>query len=193
MQVAAKRMQMLIQDLLAYSRTNTSERNFEKTNLNTLLTEVESDLSEEILQNNARLDISKLPTIDVISFQLKQLFNNLISNSLKFTNPNSVPQITVLGSIAKGDELSELLVAKKKYCHITFADQGIGFDSRYSERIFEVFQQLNGKGNFPGTGIGLAIVKRIVDNHNGLILASGKIGEGAKFDIYLPVSQPQKH
>ena len=98
------------------------------------------------------------------------------------------PHIVINSSVAKGNQLSnEHLISEKKYCHITIKDNGIGFEPEYSNRIFEVFQKLHSKEMFKGTGIGLAIVKKIVENHNGIITATSNLGEGATFNIYLPV------
>ena len=120
--------------------------------------------------------------------------NNLIGNALKFSKPNVPPHITIKSIIAPGsmlqNENSELkgrLSQQKKYCHISISDNGIGFDPRYKDQIFEVFQRLYGKDEYPGTGIGLAIVKKIVENHSGIITARSEIDKGASFDIYIPM------
>jgi two-component system, chemotaxis family, CheB/CheR fusion protein len=113
---------------------------------------------------------------------------NLISNALKFSRPDVIPRITIKSRIVKGNKLDvEKLVPEKSYCHITVQDNGIGFEPHFSKRIFEVFQKLHSKEEYAGTGIGLAIVKKIVDNHNGTITASSELMEGARFDIYIPV------
>ncbi|MGV3695991.1 PAS domain-containing protein [Flavobacterium sp.] len=189
MQNAAKRMQTLINDLLAYSRTNTQEVKFKRTNLNTILQEVKDDLAEEFQVKNATIEIEKLGEADIIPFQFHQLMFNLITNALKFTRDAVPPKITIKGEVAKGQNLNERLKPNIEYCHITFSDNGIGFDQQYSEKIFEVFQRLHGKELYQGTGIGLAIVKKIMDNHNGLITATSKPGEGATFDVYIPIKK----
>ncbi|MBC8005026.1 MAG: two-component sensor histidine kinase, partial [Verrucomicrobia bacterium] len=130
----------------------------------------------------------------VIPFQFRQLMQNLISNSLKFSNPNLPPHIIMKSKIATGEELwescqpesQEKLIGKKKYCHIHFTDNGIGFEPEYKERIFEVFQRLHSFEEYAGTGIGLAICRRIIENHGGIITATGKLNEGAQFEIYIP-------
>jgi light-regulated signal transduction histidine kinase (bacteriophytochrome) len=188
MQASAARMQSLIDDLLAYSRTHTSELNFEKVNLNTLIEEVVQDLKEEIEQRQATIQTDNLQEVRVIPFQLQQLFYNLISNSLKFSKPEQPLKITIKSEYIKGNTLEiENIDSSTTYCHISFEDNGIGFEQQYSEKIFELFQRLYGRNEYNGTGIGLAIVKRIVDNHNGAITAKGEEGKGATFDIYLPV------
>lgn len=188
MQNAANRMQTLIQDLLAYSRTSMQERIFEKTTLSAIIDEVKQDLEDDSLDKNATITIINDCDIDVIPFQFRQLLFNLISNSLKFTKENTLPKIIIECTVAFGAELGNgKLNSSKKYSHIKIQDNGIGFEEVYNEKIFEVFQRLHGKEKFDGTGIGLAIVKKIVDNHNGIIIAKGVLNEGATFDIYLPV------
>ncbi len=187
MQEASSRMQMLIQDLLAFSKLNSTERKFEITDLNKLVVEVKNELSEIIKEKNATVEVTDLCEAYIIPFQFRQLMQNLLSNALKFSKPGLTPHIVIKDEIANGDELDNpKLLPDKKYCHITFTDNGIGFDSQFSEKIFEVFQKLHGKEKYAGTGIGLAIAKKIMENHNGDITAQSELGKGAKFDIYLP-------
>ena len=121
---------------------------------------------------------------------------NLISNALKFSQPNIPPRISIKGRIVKGSRLNikntplsaSRISPAKNYCHITVKDNGIGFEPHFSERIFGVFQKLHGKEVYDGTGIGLAIVKKIIENHNGIILATGELNKGATFDIYFPAN-----
>lgn len=189
MQNAAERMQTLINDLLAYSRTNTFERKYEKINLNKMIEEVKEDMQEELLQKNATLEAAQLCEINIIPFQFRQLLHNLISNSLKFSNPNRAPHLKIKNKIGKGIEFkNNKLLDSTTYCHISISDNGIGFEQHFSEKIFELFQRLHGKNEYNGTGIGLAIVKKIVENHNGIITAKGQLNKGATFDIYLPMT-----
>lgn len=189
----AKRMQLLIEDLLTYSRAKTDERIIEKVDLNLLFNEVKIDFEEVILQKKAVLD-ADLCEASIIPFQFRQVIQNLISNSLKFSKPNLPPHIVIRGQIVSGKELKKTcqpeiqgkLIGHEKYCHITFTDNGIGFEPQYKERIFEVFQRLHSIAEYSGTGIGLAICRRIIENHNGFITATGKLNEGAKFEIYIP-------
>ncbi|WP_339751244.1 PAS domain S-box protein [Algoriphagus aquimarinus] len=187
MQNAAKRMQTLIADLLSYSRTSIAERKFEPTDLNKLITEVKMDLKEELAFHQAVIKTDELCIINIIPFQFRQLLQNLISNSLKFSVKDREPHISISSEKGLGRDFDlERLSPSINYCHIRISDNGIGFESIYSERIFELFQRLHGKDQFQGTGIGLAIVKKIVDNHNGYITAQGTPNQGATFDIYLP-------
>ncbi|PZX56674.1 PAS domain-containing protein [Algoriphagus chordae] len=190
MQNAAKRMQALISDLLAYSRTSISDRKYEPTDLNKLIVEVKMDLKEELAHHQAILESEELCTLNIIPFQFRQLLQNLVSNSLKFSAKDREPHISISSEKAFGSELElDRLSPNTKYCHLRISDNGIGFEEKYAERIFELFQRLHGREKFQGTGIGLAIVKKIVDNHNGYITAHGKPNEGATFDIYLPEKQ----
>ena len=187
MQTAAKRMQTLIEDLLTYSRTGTAERSFETLNIKKIIEDVKDEIQDELLQKNATIELIGENNLNIIPFQFRQLIHNLISNSLKFTRLNQSPYIIIKSRVLKGIDLgNEKLVADENYCHISFSDNGIGFESQYNERIFEVFQRLHGIKEYKGTGIGLAIVKKIVDNHSGIITAQGDIDNGATFDIYLP-------
>ncbi|KAF2328766.1 PAS domain S-box protein [Flavobacterium ginsenosidimutans] len=189
MQNAAQRMQTLINDLLAYSRTNAHERTFIKTDLSQIIEEVKEDLTEELEQKNAIIEIKQTCHVDIIPFQFKQLLYNLISNSLKFSNPEIPIVIKIESKTELGKDLeNEKLIPAKKYCHVKVSDNGIGFEAQYNKKIFEVFQRLHGRDRYNGTGIGLAIVKKIVENHNGIITASGIQNEGAAFDIYIPVN-----
>ncbi|MFD1602583.1 PAS domain S-box protein [Flavobacterium artemisiae] len=188
MQNAAQRMQTLINDLLSYSRTNIQERVFEKTDLSKIIDEVKEDLKEEIEQKAATIEIVGTSEVDIIPFQFRQLLYNLISNSLKFSNPEIPLVIKITSECGKGKIFqNEMLKANQNYCHIKVSDNGIGFDYQYNKKIFEVFQRLHGRDHYKGTGIGLAIVKKIVENHNGIITASGIQNKGASFDIYIPV------
>ncbi|WP_432671738.1 PAS domain S-box protein [Flavobacterium sp. SM2513] len=186
-QNAANRMQTLIQDLLVYSRSSFQERILEKTTLDAIIAEVSEDLSEEIIQKKATLQVLHSCELNIITLQFRQLIFNLISNSLKFTRENTPPIIIVNAEMGNGSDFeNKMLAPDKKYCHISIKDNGIGFSQEYNEKIFEVFQRLHAKEQFAGTGIGLAIVKKIIDNHNGFIAASGVLNQGALFDIYIP-------
>ncbi len=181
---AAERMRILIQDLLSFSRVNNSERKFEMTNLNDIADEVKNEFKEALTEKRATIEVKKMCEGKIIPFQFRQLMHNLISNALKFTKPHTAPHITIKSEIVS---VANSPFEGRRACHITVSDNGIGFEEHYSKKIFEVFQRLHGKQEYEGTGIGLAIVKKIVDNHNGIISAESELGEGATFNIYLPV------
>lgn len=181
-------MQTLINDLLSYSRTNIQERKFEKTDFSKIIDEVKEDLKEELEQKNAVIECNEIGKVNIIPFQFRQLLYNLISNSLKFSRPDIPIVIKIDNEIIKGSDFEEKGLSKKnKYWHLTISDNGIGFESQYSKKIFDVFQRLHGRDHYSGTGIGLAIVKKIVENHNGIISAKGELNKGAAFDIYIPL------
>lgn len=187
MNKAAKRMRTLIEDLLAFSRTNRNEGIFKITDLDILAAEVKDDLKEELLQKNGTLDVGEMCMVKVISFQMRQLLHNLIGNSLKFSKPDTPPRIKITCESKEGRFYNiAQLQPQTEYFHLRLSDNGIGFEPQYSQKIFEVFQRLHGKDELPGTGIGLAIVKKIVDNHNGVITATGDKGQGATFNVYIP-------
>ncbi|MBS7230186.1 two-component sensor histidine kinase [Flavobacterium psychroterrae] len=184
-EVSAFHMQALINDLLNYSRTSVTEKKFEIVSLNEIVNNVLDNLKQEIKLKNAIIEISGDCKAYVISSQFAQLIHNLLSNSLKFSKKGETPRIIIKSIYTKPK--TKNLPSSADYCHITISDNGIGFDPQFESRVFEMFQQLNNKNDYKGTGIGLAIVKKIVENHNGIIKATGKLGKGAKFDIYIPV------
>ncbi len=188
MQRAASRMQTLIQDLLAYSRSGNIEKNFVKTGVKEIVEEVKCDFTEMLLQKQGTIELEGNVELKAIPFQIIQLFHNLISNAIKFSSSEKPLRVVIRCTQEDGNRLNVPGIAPdKKYCHISISDNGIGFDPQYKDRIFEVFQRLHGKEEYSGTGIGLSIVKKIVDNHSGLITATGELNRGATFDIYLPV------
>ena len=151
--------------------------------------ELVTDFKEALEEKKAVIKVGKLCDASIIPFQFRQLMFNLISNSLKFTDPARKPIIvlkcaTALGSKLKNDDLLPDVI----YCHLSISDNGIGFDPQYKERIFNVFERLHEYDEYKGTGIGLAICKRIVENHKGIITATGKPNQGSTFDIYIPVA-----
>lgn len=187
MQNATQQMQTLIEDLLSYSRTGTTEKNLENTNLQALLQEVTNELEQVIYEKQAVIDLGPLPTLRVTPFQFRQLFSNLLGNALKFARKDQPPHIQIRAVQQAGSDISHPAAqAGHMYHHLTVADNGIGFDPMYSARIFEVFQRLHGRHDYSGTGIGLAICKKIVESHHGFITATSVPGEGATFHIYLP-------
>ncbi|WP_205161287.1 MULTISPECIES: sensor histidine kinase [Arenibacter] len=191
MRDASRRMQALIRDLLGYSRTTTSERIFVITSLNTVIELVKKDFTEIITKKNATIKVVGECDVQVIPFQFHQLIQNIIGNALKFSRPDLSPLITVKSKIVQSsDIISDKQLSAEEYCHITITDNGIGFEPQFKDHIFELFKRLHDKDKIPGTGIGLAIVKKIVENHNGLITATSEINKGASFDIYIPSTLP---
>lgn len=184
---SAARMRILIDDLLQFSRTTRAEKAFEATDLNTQLENSKLELMQFIEETKAELTTDILPTLNAVPFQMQQLFTNLIHNSLKYRKENSTPSIRINVNIVIAEEENRLnIFSKNKYYKITFEDNGIGFEQEYAEKIFTLFSRLHGKSEYAGTGIGLAICKKIVENHKGFIFAEGKPNIGAIFTIYLP-------
>lgn len=183
---SAERMQTLITDLLAYSRLSSTVQP-EKTDLNVVLQEVLADFDYLIERKNATIKTNELPTIDSIPSQLRQVFQNLIGNALKFSNNTDHPLIEITSELIENKSFDAKPSPDGKYCRIIVKDNGIGFDEIYLDRIFVIFQSLNDRQSYEGTGIGLAIAKKIIEKHNGLITAKSQIGKGASFIMILPL------
>ena len=201
MREAANAMQTLIDDLITYSETNNEQRTFVPIDLSVIVEEIKVGLQERMNDKHAVIEVMGNCKVSVIPFQFRQLLHNIIGNALKFSQPQIPPHIIITGTEIKGTDIqkvlqsnsigkTEVLLPEVPYCHIRIADNGIGFEPEFSEKIFEVFQRLHTKDQYIGTGIGLAIVKKIVENHNGIITASSTLNEGATFDIYLPQQTP---
>lgn len=184
---AAARMRILIDDLLQYSRTNKSDALFEQIDLNVALAVVTQDLSEIIFENEVTLNHPKLPVVRGIRFQMQQLFVNLISNSIKYKKPSVRPIITITYAKVKAKNENIKDDTHAEFHKLTFQDNGIGFEPEHAEKIFLLFNRLHAKSEYPGTGVGLAICKKIISNHNGYIFADGKLEEGATITLYLPI------
>ncbi len=187
MQSASNRMQQLIDDLLTYSRTNTEASEFATADLNQILREAEQEVSETMQEKQAVVDADPLPVAKVVVFQFRQLLANLLSNALKYQRPGVVPHIRITCKTVPGEDVPQADATGKYYFQIEVMDNGIGFEQQYAERIFELFQRLHGRSEYKGTGIGLAICRKIMQNHQGYLLAEGRPGEGSTFTIYLPV------
>ena len=194
MQNAAGRMSTLIDDLLAFSRVTTRARPFENLNLSDLIDDVVCDLEMRIEQSQGRVDIGPLPAIDADPIQMRLLFQNLIANGLKF-HRQGVPPIVEVGMIENSNEIepSDKPEGDPEVCRIFVKDNGTGFDEKYLDRIFDVFQRLHGRGVYEGTGMGLAIARKIVERHGGGITATSTPGEGARFIITLPIEQSESN
>lgn len=188
-QTSANRMQTLIQDLLMYSKTSSEERRFENVQLSKIIEEIKNDISDDIDAKKGKLSITGDCKCKVIPFQIRQLIENLLRNSLKFSSPGRPLEIAINIDQVIGVSIDHPdAIKKKQYCHISIVDNGIGFDPLYKDKIFEIFQRLHSKEKFAGSGIGLSIVKKIVKNHNGIIQAESELGHGATFNIYLPTN-----
>ena len=184
---ASSRMRVLINDLLQYSRTNRTEKIFEETNLNEQLQNSLLELSQNIEDKKAIINHSELPTIEAVSFQMQQLFTNLLSNSLKYAKEGVAPVIDISCKEITAKYESKLKDnSSKKYYKIEFTDNGIGFDQENAEKIFLLFNRLHGKTEYHGTGVGLAICKKIIETHDGEIFATSQPNVGTTFTIYLP-------
>ena len=186
--MSAKRMQQLIRDILSYSRLDNSEYKLEKTDLNDVLEMAKDQLADFIKEGDAEIHAEKLPLVNAVKYQFVQLFQNLLSNALKFAKPGQKAVIEIKSDTVKGNTLQHPAANKNiTYHRIQVADNGIGFDGRYNERIFKIFHRLNTKEAFEGNGIGLSIVKKIIEDHGGFVTADGCRDEGATFCLYLPV------
>ncbi|MEH6679926.1 MAG: ATP-binding protein [Sediminicola sp.] len=185
---AASRMQSLIRYLLTYSRVNDGHKEFEYLDLNSIIEKVQEDQAVTIMETGTELVYKNLPVITGIRFQMEQLFNNLVSNSIKYGPIDGHPFIRISTELHTVEEKDvELFKTGKVYFKISIEDNGIGFNPEYAEKIFELFQRLHAKNQYSGSGIGLAICKKIVENHNGYIRATSIPGKGSTFIIFLPV------
>jgi light-regulated signal transduction histidine kinase (bacteriophytochrome) len=182
MQSAASRMRTLINDLLAFSRVIRSSEPFVPVDLNVVTKEVLGDLEVRIEKSGAKVEMENLPTIDADPMQMRQLMLNLLSNALKFQPAGASPLIRITTTT-----LTPL--SREPQCEIQVQDNGIGFDEKYMDKIFAVFQRLHGRTEYEGTGVGLAVCRRIVDRHHGTISARSQPGNGATFIVTLPLQQ----
>jgi signal transduction histidine kinase len=196
MQAAAARMQTLIGDLLTYSRVTSKGHPFEVVDLAEVARQVVSDLETRIEQSGGRVEIGDLVSIEADRTQMRQLLQNLISNGLKFHREDEPPFIKLQGRFLNGQEpapagrISEQIDRSNgRLFQIRVEDNGIGFDERYLDRIFQVFQRLHGRDEYEGTGIGLATCRKIVERHGGSITARSRPGQGASFIVTLPAQQ----
>ena len=189
MQDAAARMSGLITDLLAYSRVTTKVRPFGRVDLNAVVADVLSDLEMQIEETNGRIILSNLPAIEADATQMHQLLQNFIGNALKFHQADVPPVVELIGHLeqkrARGGD------APQAVCRLEVRDNGIGFDDEYVEKIFTIFQRLHGRTEYNGTGVGLAICRKIVERHGGTINAKGIVDHGATFKITLPIKHSE--
>ena len=185
-QNAAERMQALIKDILTFSKLSVEKGMFEKTNLNNVVDEVLNELDSTVQEKHAKVTVGKLPVLQVNPGLIRPLFYNLISNALKYSKKNVPPVVNISSEMpANGQDVAKQ--PEHKYCRIYIQDNGIGFDQKYSEEIFGMFKRLHLSTEYEGTGIGLALCKKIVEEHNGYISAKSQVNEGSTFIISLPV------
>jgi len=185
---ASARMTKLINDLLAFTRLSVNSI-YENTDLNVIVEEVKSDLELSISEKHAVIEVHDLPRADIITGQMRQVFQNIISNALKFSRKDVRPYIQITSEIVDRCSIDAVKNRDGQFCRITISDNGIGFDNKYSEKIFTIFQRLHSREKYEGTGIGLAITRKIIEKHNGIITASSGGKEGAMFTIVLPLKQ----
>jgi PAS domain S-box-containing protein len=189
MQSSAARMRRLIDDLLAFSRVSTRPLPFEDVDLNVVAQEVLGDLEDAMQRTGARVDVGPLPTIRADAMQMRQLFQNLLTNSLKFHRPHEPPHVTISAATLARMPTDSPDAVGRMAVQIDIADNGIGFENEYRDRIFEVFQRLHGRTEYEGTGIGLAVVRKIAERHGGIVAANGEPGGGAVFSVILPMNE----
>jgi signal transduction histidine kinase len=200
MQVAAKRMQNLIEDLLAFSRITRSSELPGMVNMEEVFEEIQEDLFDQIARTKAKIEVEGLPDVLGVKSQVQRLFQNLVSNGLKFSKKGLPPLIRVSGKIISAEEASKDFKISPRYdnyVQIKVSDNGIGFNERYKDQIFNVFQRLHGKNEFEGTGIGLAICKKIILHHGGAIRVESEEGVGSDFIVIFPLNiqagNPENH
>ena len=178
-QAAARRMSILIEDLLQLTRITTKAKPFEWVDLSEIIKDVQADLEIRLRETEAKLEIGELPKLEADPTQMRQLFQNLISNSLKYSKSGVPPIVQVKSKVETGEGR----------CRIWVKDNGIGFEQRYADKIFNIFQRLHANDEYEGTGIGLAICRKVVERHGGKIAATSELGSGAEFEIVLPIHQ----
>jgi two-component system, chemotaxis family, CheB/CheR fusion protein len=185
---SSHRMQVLIEDVLTLSKLSNTDIPYSKTDLNVVVQRIIDDLEISIKEKGTQVQLSALPVIEAVPGQIHQLFQNLISNALKF-NESEIPVVKVESRHVTSKEAIELNIDPELYTVICVQDNGIGFEDKYREKIFGIFQRLHGNNTYQGTGIGLAICKKIIDNHHGFIRAESKPGQGSTFIMTLPIAQ----
>ena len=189
---ATERMKLLIESLLTFSRMARKVETREQVNLNRIMENIISDYELKIMETASRIEYDPLPVLEGVPQQMHQLFQNLLSNSLKFAEPNVPPLIQMRSEIIDAQEQEDLKLNRNRtYYKITFEDNGIGFEEEYAEKIFTIFQRLHGAAQYQGAGIGLSICRQVVENHGGTITAQGRLGTGSLFTIILPGQQTQ--
>jgi two-component system CheB/CheR fusion protein len=188
---SSTRMGVLVNDLLSFTKLSVQHNKFQRVELNTIISEVLSDLELTIREKKAVIDMGDLPAAEIIPVEMRQVFQNIISNALKFTRENVPPRIEISGTRVSELSFTDSFDKEGAYVRIAIRDNGIGFGNEYAEKIFTIFQRLHNQSKYDGTGIGLAIARKIISKHNGIITAMAKPGEGACFVIVLPLVQAE--
>jgi signal transduction histidine kinase len=183
---SSERMRTLINDLLNYSKLSSTPE-FIKTPLNLVIQDTIADLEVSIKEAGGKIVVDQLPTIKIIPDQMRQVFQNIISNAIKFSKPGIPPLIKIQNDFTSEKSSESKASPNGNYCRIYISDNGIGFNEQYRDKIFAMFQRLHTKTEYEGTGIGLSIVKKIIEKHDGIVTARSKEGEGATFIIVLPL------
>ncbi|MGC3945116.1 MAG: chemotaxis protein CheB [Chryseolinea sp.] len=186
---SSSRMKSIITNILNFSKLSAKDITFELTDVKRLIGEILEDLEVAIREKNARVFVSDFPLIETVPGQIRQVFQNIIGNALKFSKPHSSPEVRVDAVLVAAKDFAAPPSQDGAWCRITIVDNGIGFNPKFAEQIFLIFQRLHSKDTYEGTGIGLAIARKIIEKHNGIISAKGNDGEGACFTIVLPVQQ----
>lgn len=189
MQNSAARMRRLIDDLLSFSRVVTRPHPFEEVDLGAVVQDVLSDLEDAVQRTGARIEVGQLPTIRADALQMHQLMQNLLTNAIKFHKPDEPPVVAIQATMVELEGDAKTATPKRQAVRIDVIDQGIGFDNAYCHRIFDIFQRLHGRGEYEGTGIGLAVVRKIAERHGGSATATSIPGHGSTFSIVLPICQ----
>lgn len=184
------RMKVLTIDILTYSKLSAGEPRMEQVNLKTMFQEILEDFELRINERKAKVELGDLGVVEGNTGQLRQVFHNLISNALKFVSPNRLPVLSIQQGECRAKDLGLSLGNDADYCRIIVRDNGIGFDEAYSSSIFNLFEKLNPKTTYEGSGIGLAIAKKIIEKHHGIIIARSRMNEGSEFNVVLPLKQP---
>jgi len=190
-QHSAERMRTLIEDILAFSKITSDKSDFVSNDMNLLFKDLLAEMEEEVTEASATISVESIPVLYANPNLLRPLFQNLIRNALKYCRKEVTPHIRIRSEISLGiNDRDKNLV--NKYCRIFVEDNGIGFDSKYSEEIFGMFRRLHKNGEYSGTGVGLALCKKIAELHNGFISARSKINEGSTFILSLPLKQEEE-
>jgi light-regulated signal transduction histidine kinase (bacteriophytochrome) len=180
------RMEILINDILVLTKIHSDTHREEDVDLHKIMEQVLDDMTDQIKETGSIINTGKLPAIKANPNQVFYLFKNLISNAIKFQKPGSVPQLTITSEMVNGSNV-KVNEPREEYLKLSFTDNGFGFDQRYAKKIFQVFQRLHGKHEFEGTGMGLAICKKIMENHKGIITVESEQGKGSVFNCFFPL------